>query len=207
MLYVLSPIFLVLSLRRYHRKQGRMIPLWRVPLDRRILSAGLLGVAMFALVHNLLFNFEGFKGHMHFITRIAPSSASESGVVNYPVTVQLANANIADVRPGMTAVATILDDEAGVSWLVPTSALVEGQGNTMVIILRDGQPTRVPVTSAGSQGEWTVVRSNELQAGDEAVGSVRSFLNQGDASGGFGPPGGGPGFGGAVRGAGGGRPQ
>ena len=82
-----------------------------------------------------------------------------------------------------------------------------GQGNTMVIILRDGQPTRVPVTSAGSQGEWTIVRSNELQAGDEAVGSVSSFLNQGDASGGFGPPGGGPGFGGAVRGAGGGRPQ
>jgi multidrug efflux pump subunit AcrA (membrane-fusion protein) len=121
-------------------------------------------------------------------------------VVNYPVTVQLANAKIADVRPGMTAVATILDDEASAGWLVPTSALVEREGNTMVIVLRDGQPTRIPVTSAGSQGEWTVVQSDELVAGDEAVGGVSSFLNQGDAAGGFGPPGGGPGFGG-------GRPQ
>lgn len=141
------------------------------------------------------------------VTRIAPSSASESGVVSYPVTVQLANANIADVRPGMTAVATILDDEAGSGWMVPTSALVEREGNTMVIVLRDGQPTRIPVTSAGSQGEWTVVQSDELAAGDEAVGGVSSFLNQDDVPGGFRPPGGGPGFGGAVRGAGGGRPQ
>ncbi len=147
---------------------------------------------------------QSFSG---IVTRIAPSSASESGVVNYPVTVQLANANIADVRPGMTAVATVLDDEASAGWLVPTSALVEREGNTMVIILRDGQPTRIPVTSAGSQGEWTIVQSDELRAGDEAVGGVSSFLNQDDFPGGFGPPGGGPGFGGAVRGAGGGRPQ
>jgi RND family efflux transporter MFP subunit len=140
------------------------------------------------------------------VTRIAPSSASESGVVNYPVTVQLANANIANIRPGMTAVAIILDDEETAGWLVPTTALVEREGNTMVIILRDGQPTRIPVAPAGSQGEWTIVHSDLLQAGDEAVGGVSSFLNQGDASGGFRPPGG-PGFGGPFRGGGGGRPQ
>jgi HlyD family secretion protein len=141
------------------------------------------------------------------VTRIAPSSASESGVVNYPVTVQLANANIANVRPGMTAVATILDNEQTGGWLVPTSALVERGEDTMVIILRDGQPTRIPVTPAGSQGEWTIVHSDQLQAGDEAVGSVSSFINQDEGFGGFGPPGGGPGFGGAFRGADGGRPQ
>ena len=45
------------------------------------------------------------------VIRIAPSSESESGVVNYPVTIQLTGSDLAGVRPGMTAVATILDDK------------------------------------------------------------------------------------------------
>jgi RND family efflux transporter MFP subunit len=138
------------------------------------------------------------------VTRIAPSSDSESGVVNYPVTIQLANAGLADVRPGMTAVATILDDDASnAGWLVPTNALRERGGNTMVIVLRDGQPTPIVVTTGASQGEWTVVQSPGLQSGDEVAGSVSSFLNQDEGSG-FGPPRGG--FGGGFRGGGGGRP-
>jgi HlyD family secretion protein len=141
------------------------------------------------------------------VTRIAPSSDSESGVVNYPVTIQLVNAGQANVRPGMTAVATILNDDASnAGWLVPTNALRQRGDNTMIMVLRDGQPTPIRVITGASQGEWTVVQSPELQAGDEVAGSVSSFLNQGEGSG-FGPPGGGPGFGGAIRGGGGGRPQ
>jgi multidrug efflux pump subunit AcrA (membrane-fusion protein) len=141
------------------------------------------------------------------VTRVAPSSDSESGVVNYPVTIQLADAGLADVRPGMTAVATILDDDASnAGWLVPTNALRERGDNTTVIVLRGGQPTPIVVTTSASQGEWTVVQSPELQAGDEVAGSVSSFLNQ-DEGPGFGPPRGGPGFGGGFRGSGGSRPQ
>lgn len=123
------------------------------------------------------------------VDRIAPTSASESGVVNYPVTIRLTGPDLAGVRPGMTAVATIRDEALAGSWLVPTAALRERQGETMVVVLRNGQPTPISVTSAGSQGEWTIVQSAELQAGDEAVGGVSSFLNQGDTPRGFGPPG------------------
>jgi HlyD family secretion protein len=140
------------------------------------------------------------------VSRIAPSSDSESGVVNYPVTIRLTDTDLAGVRPGMTAVADILGDEMADTWLVPTSALLERGENTVVRILRDGQPTPVSVTPQGTQGEWTVVQSAELREGDEAIGSVSSFLNQDNEFRGFGPPGGGPGFGGAVRGAGGDRP-
>ncbi len=141
------------------------------------------------------------------VIRIAPSSTSESGVVNYPVTIQLANSDLTDVRPGMTAVATILDDDASnAAWLVPTNALRERGDNTMIIVIRDGQPMPVEVIPGTSQGEWTVVQSAELQAGDEVAGSVSSFLNQGDVPG-FGPPGGGPGFGGGGFRGGGSRPQ
>ncbi len=138
------------------------------------------------------------------VARIAPSSASESGVVNYPVTIQLTDTDLSGVRPGMTAVADILGDELADSWLVPTTAVREGEGGSMVMILRDGQPTRITVTVQGSQGEWTVVQSNELQPGDEAIGGVSSFLNQDDSFGGFGPPGGGMPIPGGGRPAGGG---
>jgi len=138
------------------------------------------------------------------VVRIVPSSESESGVVNYPVTIRLTDTDLTGIRPGMTAVADILGEEMADSWLVPTSALVERGGNTMVRILRDGQPTPIRVTPQGSQGEWTVVQSAELQEGDAAMGTVSSFLGQDEEFGGFGPVG--PGF--RPPGSGGGsRPQ
>jgi HlyD family secretion protein len=125
------------------------------------------------------------------VTRIAPASDSDSGVVNYPVTIQLTDTDLAGVRPGMTAVADILGDESADSWLVPTNALQERDGETVVVILRNGQPTPISVTSQGTEGEWTVVQSPELKEGDQAIGAVSSFLNQDNGSGGFGPGGGG----------------
>jgi HlyD family secretion protein len=144
------------------------------------------------------------------VARIAPSSESESGVVNYPVTIRLTDTDLLGVRPGMTAVADILGDEMADSWLVPTTAVRERGGNTMVMILRDGQPTPIRVTTQGSQGEWTVVQSAELQEGDQAIGAVSSFLDQDEEFRGFGPPGGGfrpPGGGGGSGPTGGGGRQ
>ncbi|OQY37287.1 MAG: hypothetical protein B6243_01020 [Anaerolineaceae bacterium 4572_5.2] len=131
------------------------------------------------------------------VTRIAPSSNSAGGVVNYPVTVQL-NGDLSQARPGMTAVAVIMagGDGESAGWLVPTDAVKERNGQTMVILLRDGQPSPVQATKTGVQGEWTIVQSDELQAGDEALGSVSSFINEDEGgSGMFGgrPPGGGMG--------------
>jgi HlyD family secretion protein len=145
-----------------------------------------------------------FKGS---VARITPSSASDSGVVNYPVTVQLTDTDLQGVRPGMTAVATLLGDEVADSWLVPTSALADRGGQAVVRILRDGQPTAIPVTKQASQGEWTMVQSADLHKGDEAIGAVSSYLNQ-DNTNRFGGPGGG--FivgGGRPPSGGGGRPD
>lgn len=130
------------------------------------------------------------------VTQIAPASDSEQGVVNYPVTIQLTDFDLSNVRPGMTAVATLLDEEAANGWLVPTSSVIERNGNTMVLVLRNGQPQPVRVTKVGTQGDWTIVESPELQAGDEAVGTVSSFINQDQNQGNNFRGGFGPGFGG-----------
>jgi RND family efflux transporter MFP subunit len=132
------------------------------------------------------------------VSRIAPTSQSDSGVVNYQVTLQLNDLELADgVRPGMTAVATILGEGAQNAWLVPSNALVEFEGETTVRVVQNGREERVTVTTSSTQGEWTVVQSDELQAGDEVVGRVSSPLSEESQSSGqprgfFGPPGGRP---------------
>ena len=125
------------------------------------------------------------------VSRIAPASDPESGVVNYPVTIQLDNLNLESVRPGMTAVTTISDETGSPGWLVPTNALREFEGETTIRVVRNGQPTRVNVEPGTSQGEWTVVQSTDLEAGDEVVGEVSSFLDDEGNSGFRGPFGGG----------------
>ena len=134
------------------------------------------------------------------VTRITPSSTATSGVVNYPVTVQLDPTGLEGVRPGMTAMANLLGDVAADTWLVPTSALVDQGGKSVVMILRGGRPAPVEVTSKGTQGEWTIVQSAELKKGDQALGGVSSYINRENTIR-FGPAGGIPGIGG-----GGGRP-
>ena len=81
-------------------------------------------------------------------------------MVNYEVIVRLNDLNIEDgVRPGMTAVATILSDDAENAWLVPSSALIEFEGQQYVRLVRDdGQPNRVAVTPGTSQLPETLCR-------------------------------------------------
>lgn len=125
------------------------------------------------------------------VTRIAPASDSTSGVVNYPVTIQLLEGPLDQVRPGMTAVATLASQTASEDneWLVPSNAIQNQNGTPVILVVRNGQTLPVQVTPGRVQGEWTVVQSDELQLGDEVVGSVASFTNQ-ESNFRFGGPGG-----------------
>ena len=122
------------------------------------------------------------------VTRIAPTSSSESGVVNYQVAVLLDDLNLDGVKAGMTAVASISDDLDRPQWLVPSSSVKEFEGETTVTVVRDGKNTRVSVEPGIAQGEWITVESAELREGDEVVGEVASFVDEDQAAGGgFGP--------------------
>ncbi|MGC8879221.1 MAG: HlyD family secretion protein [Anaerolineae bacterium] len=124
------------------------------------------------------------------VSRVAPASTSTSGVVNYPVTIRLTDAALEDVRPGMTAVATLLGEQMANTWLVPTNALTQYQGQTVAMIVRDGKPVPIAVVPHGTQGEWTIVQSPELREGDQALGSVSSHLESEGTSGSRGTRGG-----------------
>ncbi len=113
------------------------------------------------------------------ISGIDPSSNAQEGVIDYPVTVRLIDEALTYVRPGMTAVATLRSEMADTRWLVPTTAVQEYNGETVVIKARDEQTQPVAVVVEGVQGEWTVVRSTQLQDGDEVLG-VTTFVSQND---------------------------
>jgi multidrug efflux pump subunit AcrA (membrane-fusion protein) len=103
------------------------------------------------------------------ISEITPAITSTSGVVNYPVTIKLDPTNLADVRAGMTAVATLEGESARNEWLVPTNSLTRSQGKTTVTVVQGNQQTQVEVTPGPAQGEWTVVQADGLKAGDQVV--------------------------------------
>lgn len=130
------------------------------------------------------------------VATIAPASDSDQGVVNYPVSIILTDSDLSGIRPGMTAVATLLDEQTDISWLVPTNALRERNNRTLVMVLEDGQPTPVEVIKTGVQGDWSIVQSPDLKGGEQVIGTVSSIISETDDSQrgfGFGPPGGGRG--------------
>ena len=110
------------------------------------------------------------------VQRITPATDSDATAVSYPVTIRLTEGDLTEVLPGMNAVATlannmILGDD---SWLVPSNGLVTEGEATTVTVVRGAETLVIPVTSIAIQGEWTIVQSTDLQAGDQAVGSVTS---------------------------------
>ena len=106
------------------------------------------------------------------VSRIAPTSVSDGGVVNYEVAIRLDDLNLDGVKAGMTAVASLLGDGSENNWLVPTTSVREFEGENYVRVVTDASETRVAVTPGTVQGDWTVVQSTELQAGDEVLGQV-----------------------------------
>jgi RND family efflux transporter MFP subunit len=135
------------------------------------------------------------------VAAISPANDADATAIVYPVTIHLQDVAEAGVLPGMSAVGTLIDESSDVStsWLVPTNSIRTQDGASVVRVVRDGQQVAITVTTGAAQGEWTVVQSPELQAGDQVLGSVASYVDEESrfpmgAMGGMtgGPPSGGP---------------
>ncbi len=120
------------------------------------------------------------KNFAGVVASISPVNDSSSNSVSYPVTIRLTSADLAGAKLGMNAVATLANAAAlsSDSWLVPTNALRISGADTVVMIARDLQTIPIAVTTGTVQGEWTMVDSADLQAGDEVVGSITSQTDE-----------------------------
>ena len=134
------------------------------------------------LAQQVTIKIDAFRGQdfMGRVESIAPNSQTKEGVVNYVVTIHLNDLATDAVRTGMTAEATFQQPEQtnASQWLVPTNALQTQNGQTIVQVQGEAGLTNVGVIPGEIHGEWTLVSSVELQAGDQVIGSVTSSVGE-----------------------------
>jgi HlyD family secretion protein len=110
------------------------------------------------------------------VTEIGMIGNVTQGVVNYPVTVRITDADDS-IRPGMTAsVSVILAEHANVLY-VPNKAIRTSAGQQTVTVLFEGQQISVPVTVGLINDTFSEVSSDQLREGDTLVLSGTTASN------------------------------
>ncbi len=111
------------------------------------------------------------------VISIGPTGTITQGVVNYPVTVAVTNAD-PGVKPGMTANLSVAVDQRQNVLMVPNRA-VRNQGNQKIVtVLYKGQSIEVPVQTGLTNDQYTEVMSG-LQVGDQVVLNQTTTTNRG----------------------------
>jgi HlyD family secretion protein len=132
------------------------------------------------------------------VSEVSSVGTTDQGVVNFNVTVDMSDAD-QQVKPGMTAAASIISDELNNVLLVPNRAVRTINGQQVVYVLRNNNPTPVNVTLGKSSDTESELLSGDLKEGDPIVLNPPTNLFQqgGGPRGGFGGGGGGQDIGGA----------
>lgn len=124
------------------------------------------------------------------VTAISPSGTVTQGVVNYPVTLVLTDADNA-IKPGMTANLTIEVERRDDVLLIPTRA-VRTQGNQKIVTVRVKDQSVQKAVTTGLSNDTSIEITSGLQKGDAVV--VNQTTTRTTTGGGIGIPGlGGPG--------------
>jgi len=124
------------------------------------------------------------------VTSVGTVGTSTSGVVNFPVTVQVTSAD-AQVKPGMSAIVNIIEAQDSNVLLVPNSAIQTFGGRSTVTVLYQGQLIPVQVTVGLTNNTTSEITSSQLKAGDVVVLNSATGTTGSSSRGGFGGPGGG----------------
>lgn len=125
------------------------------------------------------------------VSSISAAGSDDSGVVEFNVTVKILNAD-ADVKPGFTAVVSIITSSVENALLVPNGAVVSRDGSSAVILVgSDNTTSMVPVETGASSDTFTEIVSGDIAEGSTLAVYATSSDNQ-FMMGGFGMMGGTP---------------
>ncbi len=102
------------------------------------------------------------------VVEVSQAGDNSSGAVNFTVTVQLTDADVA-VKPGMTVAVNIVTKQIKDQLLVPNRAVRSSNGQRVVYILQNGQLKPVNVTLGASSDTQSVVTGGQLKVGDLIV--------------------------------------
>ncbi|RJP50160.1 MAG: efflux RND transporter periplasmic adaptor subunit [Anaerolineaceae bacterium] len=99
------------------------------------------------------------------VTQVAQSGNILQGVVNFTVTVEIADAD-EQVKPGMTAAVNITVKELKDVVLIPNRAVRLVDGKRVVYVLRDGLPVMVEVRLGSSSDTMSVLVDGDVKEGE-----------------------------------------
>jgi HlyD family secretion protein len=117
------------------------------------------------------------------VLQIRMQPQTTQNVVTYTVIATAPNPDLS-LLPGMTATARIIVDETGTTLAVPTAALrfrlpnEPRGGENRILVARDGQVAAIPVKLGASDGGFTAVVAEGLNAGDVVITGLAGGASQ-----------------------------
>ena len=106
------------------------------------------------------------KEYEGLVQSISAAGSDESGVVEFRVDVKVLTAD-ENVKPGFTAVVSVVTSEVADALLVPNDALVSNKkGSAVLLSNRDGSTMIVPVETGASSDVYTEIISGDISEGD-----------------------------------------
>lgn len=120
----------------------------------------------------LIFTSVPDKTYTGTVTSVGSIGSSTSGVVNFPVTVQLSMADAqanAQIHPGMSAIVNIVIAQKNNVLLVPNAAVQTAAGHSTVTLLNQGRLSQVPVTVGLINNTTSEISSSQIKSGDVVV--------------------------------------
>jgi HlyD family secretion protein len=117
------------------------------------------------------------------VQKIASFGATAQGVVNFTVTVELTG-DAAQVRPGMTAAVNLTVQQLSGVLLVPNRAVRLRNGQRIIYLLENGQPTAVEVNIGATSDAYSQVLSENVRENDLVILNPPAPTSQTGASGG-----------------------
>jgi len=118
-------------------------------------------------------NFDALPGQAYngLVTQVGNSGIDNSGVIKFNVSITLTD-NDGQVKPGFTAVNTIITDQVEDALLIPVSAIQTLAGQKVVVVYRDGSLVVVPVSLGVTSDLYSALVEGDLQEGDLVVVSL-----------------------------------
>lgn len=117
---------------------------------------------------SLTFDAAEGNGYAGVVTEVALVGKVSQGVVIFPVSVEVLEAD-EPVRPGMTAAVNIVVEQLSDVLLIPNRAVRVRDGQRVVYVLRNGLPETVPVVLGASSDLYSQLLDGEINVGDAIV--------------------------------------
>jgi HlyD family secretion protein len=111
------------------------------------------------------------------VSQVRQSPQTVQNVVTYDIVLSVDNSDLM-LKPGMTAAARVIVDQRDDVIRVPNAALryrpsdlaaAKESDKAQVWVLRDGEPTAVPVVSGLDDDSFTEIVSGEVKPGDQVI--------------------------------------